>query len=150
MLLAGEMDPFPVLREQFAAVRVTERDDFGSGYNLKLAVPDDVPRIMFARLDLQDVALVMSGGGLPGCTLTVLNGELSTFEYDCYEDDPDRPPQVVRLNYSAHLVGRDDEGEMIQSAVILLQERDWDVMRVQIAEHEEMHRRRVAKGEWQG
>lgn len=145
MLLAGEMEPFPTLRAQLPSVRVAEREDFGGGYNLKLAVDFAAPRTVIARFDFHDVEMVTADRTM-GCTLTVERGALSTFEYDRYERLTGHHPDILRLSYSALLVAKDEEGEMIDSELILLQERDWEEASAEIVEYEGIHHEWVAGG----
>ena len=130
-LLAGEMDPFPTLREQWKRVRILRRHHSDDGLAVDLQVPLSAPCASLWRYDISDVQVLFDDGS-SGYAALFVNGGMLVQLWITNWTPPWRPELGLgTLFYSRMIEPATEDG---QAEFIRIEQRDWPAVAAEIRE----------------
>ena len=133
-LLAGDEEPFPTLREQWARAWVVKRSHTNWGLIVAIGVPSGVRRAQPPRFDLSDVRLEFEhdvGDGYAACFVD--GGVLVELEVTNWAGPWQRRYQIRSVGYMRTVLPENDDGD---AEFIPLAQRDWNDVHATLKEAE--------------
>jgi hypothetical protein len=128
MLLAGNHPLLELLRKQYAACNVVDRDETGVGVFVTFSVPDNVARLPNNRsFELSDVNGEVEGLDPVGFILFVRDGAIDYLEGFSYGDR--WPERNGRYTYTLYYTKK------INASIYRAAERDWEALTRKLEGH---------------
>jgi hypothetical protein len=140
LLLSGDPEPKPALREQWTRVRVASRrfDEFGT--EVTFAFPPDEPPLWPVTQEYGDVEFKLAtSDAWRTVSLEVEAGLIHVMHYRAYQLEVAADLPMTEMAWTDYINGDEDAGE--EAELIHVAERQWDGF------HEWMGRMRVAAAE---